>query len=386
MRKNQGLRFLFSMSFLLIIMLIIFPKTTILADEEKPLFIVIHDNETNLPIQEDIFYEGKEYDIAIGCEGEFGYIYNVSVNIPWENTYITSEELPWITVKTPEYEKYSEFVISASKNGYVSVEQKIGVLKGRLSLTTDRGTVKEKGSFTVTVFDQNSNKLEGCMVYIDSFETDSDITGSNGIAYVTAPEVDVNTEIGINAFKAGYLAGKTTIRIESLAPEIIPDSWYPILGSLIIVLLAIIIVRLRKSSLRDRHKVRSKPTFEKNIGRTNKMKYSRNPQLKNVHTTKNIDNQIPLNKGPWVEEIRIHRPELKKETRVVNENKKVTSNTKKNDCDWFKGKKYMKYKIDELTGEIDKKSDGKWFEGIDDIKLKVDRRLKENCKKIKQGE
>jgi len=394
MGKNRSLRCFYSLIVLLIIVMALLPKNTTLADEDKYLFIVIHDNETNLPIQEEIFYEGKEYDIAVGCVGEYGYAYNVSINIPWENTYITSEELPWITVKTPSFEQYSDFVITASKNGFISVEQKIGVLKGKLSLSTDRGTVKEKGSFSVTVVDQNNNKLEGCMVYLDGYESKSDITGSNGIAYVSAPEVDENVQIDIKAFKAGYLAGSSTIRIENISPDFIPDGWYPILGSLIMVFSAILIVRLRKT--RSAHKKQShfKPSLAQNLTYKNKkMDFDRSVYLKNGHLSKRIENPLPLaKKGPWVEEIRIHRTDKKKETKLVGDNKpgkdnkKITSNSKKEDCDWFKGKKYMRYKIDELTGEIDDKNEGKWFEGIDDIKTKVDRRLRDNCKRAKQGE
>ncbi|MCK4416400.1 MAG: hypothetical protein KAU84_04530, partial [Thermoplasmatales archaeon] len=159
--KHQKCRICFAFSICIILFFSIFSSLSALAQEEETLFIVIHDSETNLPIEENIFLEGKKYDIAIGCEGQYGYVYNVTVGVPWADPFITSEELPWITIETPDFGEYPEFVITALKDGYVPAEQEIKVLKGELSITTDRGTIKEKESFSVTVWDQNNNRVEG---------------------------------------------------------------------------------------------------------------------------------------------------------------------------------------------------------------------------------
>jgi hypothetical protein len=58
-------------------------------------------------------------------------------------------------------------------------------------------------------------------------------------------------------------------------------------------------------------------------------------------------------------------------------------NQKVQDDEWFKGQEYIRYKLDELTGQIDKNTDGKWFEGERDIRSKVDEALKKNVKKKK---
>jgi len=352
-----------------------------LAEEEETLFIVIHDSETNLPIEENIFLEGKKYDIAIGCEDLYGYVYNVTVSVPWADPFITSEELPWITVETPDFEEYPEFVITALKDGYVPAEQEIKVLKGELSITIDRGTIKEKESFSVTVWDQNNNRVEGSTVYldIDGSAGDSGDTGSNGIAYLTAPEVNDDIEIDIKVFKGGYFAGSNTIRVENVPESIFMDGLTPIIAAVLVLILAMLFVRIRKEL--------PKPTIEskadipkKSIGNNKERLASRaNPR----ETPSKAKEEFPsLKKGPWVEEIRIHRPEKKKETKyVVDEAEKRKSSDKIDEDEWFKGKAHMKYKIDELTGEIDEQNEDKWFEGVYDVKSKVNKKLKKNCKK-----
>lgn len=380
--KHSYIHIIFTFLILLLIYLSVLPGSTALSIEEKVLFIVIHDSDTNLPIEEDIFFEGKKYDIAIGCEGSYGYEYNVTVDIPWEGAYITSQALPWITVEAPSFEEYPEFVLTAFKNGYTSLEQEIGVLKGELYLTTDRGTVKEKESFSVTIRDQNNNMVEGCIVYLEGFESESDTTSSNGIAYISAPEVDENTELNICAFKGGYLTAATSIRVESESVGLIDDGFYPIIASLLVLVFAMLFVRVRKDFTRKKNKSKLKPLKTNDNTKINKNNLVSDFKSRQVNSTKKIDEVLPsIKKGPWVEEIRIHQPHIKKETKLVQEKKEVSQSHKKKECDWFKGKEYMKYKIDELTGEIDDQKDGKWFEGIDDIKSKVDKKLRDSCKK-----
>ena len=43
----------------------------------------------------------------------------------------------------------------------------------------------------------------------------------------------------------------------------------------------------------------------------------------------------------------------------------------------------MRYKLDEMTGNIDKKNEGKWFEGERNIESKVDEALKKQSKRKK---
>lgn len=353
------------------------------AQEEKILFIVINDSETNLPIEEDIFLEGKRYDIAIGCIGEYGYEYNVTISVPWDDPYLTSEELPWITIKAPDFGEYPDFVISAMKEGYGSIEQEISVLKGELFITTDRGTIHEKNSFSVTVWDQNNNKIEGATVYldIDGFKGDSDDTGSNGIAYLIAPEVSNDVKININVIKGGYFPGSTSIRVENNHNNLFIGGLTPIIAALVFLVFSMVFVRIKKEI--------SKPTAEIKINNhkentnNDKVNFTNKITLKKELFDTSPEEKFPeLEKGPWVEEIRIDRPDKKKKTKyILAHSEKVISKHKNDENEWFKGKENVKFKIDKLTGDIDEQNEDKWFEGVYDIKSKVNKKLKKNSKK-----
>lgn len=365
-----------------------FPIINTLADEEKTLFIVINDYTTNLPIDDDILYEKNKYDIAIGCEGEYGYEYNVTVTLPWGGAYVTSEELPWITIEIPNYEDYPEFVITAFKEGYMTAEKVINILKGKLSLTTDRGTVKEKESFSVIVKDQDANEIEESIVFLDGFEDNSDTTGFNGVGYLSSPDVEDNAEIKIYAFKEGYLTGSTTIRIENISEEMVSGGLLPIIAALIIVILSMVFVKFKNRSHQSKNKTKKAPKKKVQAFKCKKNKSLQDVNHKKLKLEDKGDNMTTTNKKePWVEEIRIHRIDKKKETKVVVSEDIMKKNTnKKRECEWFKGKDYMKYKIDELTGEIDNQKDGKWFEGVDHIRLKVDKKLRDSYKNAKKRE
>jgi hypothetical protein len=109
-----------------------------------------------------------------------------------------------------------------------------------------------------------------------------------------------------------------------------------------------------------------------------KEKKERSKDKRNVlekNTTKDQSQRKvePLARGPRIEEIRIHKPEVKKTTRYITEGRRETC---RSSVDWFNGADYIRYKIGELTGEIDEEKADKWFEGVDHIKSKLDKKLK----------
>lgn len=382
-QKYQKYKIWFTFSICILFTFSIFFSLSTLAEDEKMLFIVIHDSETNLPIEEDIFLEGKKYDIAIGCIGEYGYEYNVTITVPWDDPYLTSEELPWITVETPDYGEYSNFVITAMKDGYFSAEQEISILKGELYITTDRGTVKEKNSFSVTVWDQNNNKIEEATVYldIDGSEGDSDETGSNGIAYLTAPEVHDDVEIKINVFKGGYLPGLATIRVENEGANIFIGGSTPIIVALVILILSMVFVRVKKEI--PKPIVEIKTNINKKNTDNNKENYTKKLTLKKEPLDRGPEEKLPKKeKGPWVEEIRINRSDKRKNSKYLLEDaEKIVTKHKNDENEWFKGMENVRFKIDKLTGESDEENEDKWFEGIYDIKSKVNKKVKKKSKK-----
>ena len=364
----------FTFSILTLLLFSTFIVSTITAQEEEELFIVIYDPDTTLPLEKNIFLEGKNYDIAIGSKNQTGFVYDATVSVPWAD-YITSEEMPWITVESPSFEEYNQFVIRASKQGFLHAEIEIAVIKGTLAVTTDKGIVEEKESFQVIVTDQNENVVEGSIVYLDIEDSgaDSDVTNDNGVAYLEAPDVDERTDIAIIAFKEGYEAGSKTIRVENVKIGFI-DDMAPVIGAVIVLIFSMIFVKFRKRI--------SKPTSDV---ATDIPRYRTGTSMdkSKPKKEKEISN---LDKGPRVEEIRIRAQDKIKESKGFSEEKEPGLIHKKGEYEWFQGTDYMRYKIDELTKEMDSKNADKWFEGVPDIRSKVDETLKKKQKKKNKNE
>jgi hypothetical protein len=333
MRQNYQIKYSKWITYSILILFVFYTLLSLnaVAEDEKLLFIVIHDSETNLPIEEDIFLEGKKYDIAIGNVGEYGYEYNVTVSVSGMNSFLTSEELPWITIETPPFKDYPEILITAMKDGYVSTEQKITVLKGELYLMTDRGTVQEKKSFSVIVSDQNNNKIENATVYLDGdgLQPDSDVTGSNGIAYLTAHDVPRDDVIKINVFKEGYYPGSTTIRVENDAGGIPIGGLTPIIVAFIVLIISMVFVRVKNEIPILTNDLKSN-SLKKKIKNNGKNVTKKMSEIREEVTTKDKNKVQKKDRGPWVEEIHISKPRKGKHSKyVLEDTKKITFRHKK---------------------------------------------------------
>ncbi len=374
--------------FYLVLVIIIF--TIGVSAQEESLFIEINEYETQDSVQDNIFFEGKKYEIYAGyrdVEGNQGIAYNVTIEVPWNSFFIDYSDDPsdpfWIELEAPEYEQYSYFTISASVleekdplYGYESAEEEIYVLKGKLTITKDRETAKEKESFSITVSDQtNSNPIEDSYIYVDYKNENFGpyYTDENGRAFIESPEISEDYyDVLITAFKEGYSEGKSSIRIQDSGAFAFSDNIMHIFMASVVLIFAILFVSLRKKMLKPK-KIKKQGLF-----------------LKKNNFSENIEkNKIDLNKvdkGPRVEEIRIHGKEKIKETENLKPEKpiqKVSHSKKKPKYEWFKGQDYVKYKIDELTGELDSEKVDKWFEGESNIKSKVDEKLKNKKKEEK---
>lgn len=373
----------FSVSFTALSFIILLFSTFLISNasaQDEELFIVIYDPDTTLPIEKNIFLEEKSYDIAIGSKNQTGFVYNATISVPWAE-FITSEEMPWINIESPNFEDYNQFVITASKEGFQPAEIEIAVIKGMLIVTTDKGIVEEKESFQITVTDQNENAVEDSIVYLDveGYEADSDSTNTNGVAYLEAPDVDEKTDIAIIAFKEGYEVGSKTIRVEGAKIAFIDDI-APVLGAVIVLIFSLVFVRFRKKISRP------VPDVSTNIPRDKKKMIVDESKLKKVSKSKKTVKEISdLDKGPRVEEIRIPEQDTLKEPKRLSEESQIFA-IKKSEYEWFQGTDYMRYKIDKLTKEMDKVKADKWFEGVQDIQSKVDETLKKKQKKKNKSE
>jgi hypothetical protein len=385
--------FLYFIVLLLVVSSLFLPVVS--AQEEKSLYIELFDNYTSQRLEGNVFFEGKKYDIVIGAEGEVGFAYDVTVTALGA-TYITSEELPVVTIEAPRFDEYDSFVITASKGGYLPADIEITVLKGELIITIDRGTVEEKKEFQVTVRDLDTNPVEGAMVYTDP-DAAPVLTDVRGIAYLDAPEVDKDTIITIQVLRSGYEPGSITLRVENVGGLALDFTgltllqMIPILFAIVAVIFAIVYVRWRKTRTpRGAPEMKTRPSEEleefleeEKIEKRDR-KFEKEPALYPVKERRNVTISTP---DPKVEEIRIPLQEKKKETTILSrEQEKASSVPRKDDEEWFKGQEYMRYKLDELTGKIDQKTEGKWFEGERDGKYKVDETLKKSSKKKKVDE
>jgi hypothetical protein len=381
-------------SFLSLIVLVLIVDTLFIptnsAQDEQSLIIEIYDSNNGNEIAGTILYEGKNYDITVNTEND-SFILGVNISL-LGMTYLTSGAEPFITVETPQFDENDSFVITATKEGYLTASVEITVLKGELSIVADRGTVEEKKEFQITVKDQENTPVEGALVYVTS-DAAPILTDQQGMAYARAPDVEMSTTATIQVIKSGYLPGSTTIRIENVEGSIfdLPESKFleilPILIAILVVIFAIVYVLLRQK------RAPMVPHQRKRAGLPDDSQTYQ--QEKPGQRFKNEAAIVPVkekrdisasNLESRVEEIRIPVQTKKKETTYLSDEKEpepAAEDQKKKPDEWFKGQEYMRYKLDELTGKIDQKTDGKWFEGEHDSKYKVDETLKKNLKKKK---
>ena len=380
------------LSLLFAILILILGCTSLIGAQDEPaLLIKIYDSLDWNEQVGTILFEGKTYDVIISTTNGTD-VYDVNITLLGES-FRTSSDERFITIDAPDFDETDSFVITASKEGYQNASLELTVLRGELSIVSDRDTVEEKTSFQVTVTDQNDIPVEGALVYVT--EDASPITTDlNGHALVTAPAIDIFTTATIQVVKSGYLPGFTNIRLENAKGSIfgLTEPQFlqilPILLAVLVVIFSIIYVFFRQ------RKTQNTPPNEKSTyhQRESETQINGKTRVNNgfVHSAGIVKKDVSFSGlEPRVEEIRIPVQAKKKETTYLSEEKEPEHpvETQKNQQDeWFKGQDYMRYKLDELTGKIDQKTDGKWFEGEHDTKYKVDEALKKNLKKKKIDE
>jgi hypothetical protein len=270
-------------------------------------------------------------------------------------------------------------------------------MKGALSMRTDRNAVQEKEEFQVTIRDQDNLPVEDALVFIDPDGT-AITTDAQGIAYLDAPGVAHNRNITIKTTKDGYINSSAVILVESAgtALPVLENGMLmqlaPILFAAVAVIFAIFYVRWRKRTQKDLPSQRTRPgtppteASEEPAG-------ARGRPLTNDQASNRVSERGP-ERGPTtfssstskVEEIRIPLQEKRKETTVLSTDAPSETSAphqNKDEKEWFKGQEYMRYKLDEMTGSVDRKNEGKWFEGERDIQSKVDEALKKQSKRKK---
>lgn len=383
-----------------ILLLFISHLTIISSAQENKLKIRIWDNQLDSYIKKDFeedtifLFEGYSYDIDVTyyneTKGVDEFVFDATIILPWGSysyTYISDISYP-PTISAPLYEEYPQFIIEATRDGYISGEQDIIILKGILDITTNSDVVDEESSFSVSVSDENSGaSLQNVDIFLQDKNNNtiaSAKTNQDGKAYLTAPSVTKDSDITIISWKDGYKDDSTSIRIMNIGTGFFDKSVAPIVMAVIVVIFAIVFVKIRKGRGK-KYPLTEEPikpsTIVKEAQKKEQLKHRKEPPSPVKEDVSSLE------KGPRVEEIRIHGNKKKKETEYLQDEKKpikTDPEIKRKGYDWFEGEEYMRYRIDELTGEIDPKKGDKWFEGVDDIKFKVDEKLREKHKKKKK--
>jgi hypothetical protein len=336
-------------------------------------------------MQSNILLEGASYDVVVGFEnetGEKGIAYNVTVTVPWDSPYFIGMNPPEITITAPSYEDYPEFIITAEKEGFQSAENEFIVIKGSLSVTTDKGIVEEDESFQVLVTDQNELSIQDAIVYLDigGQDVESDSTNEEGIVYLSAPTVDENIDVTITAFKEGFEAGIKSIRVENVQASFF-NNVTPIFAAIGILIIAMVFVRFRKK--RTKPQITSEGEVTEEIDQflesRPKQKEHKPKPMPTKASVEPRTSSSPDDRGPYVEEIKIPQRDEPKEAQVPQDSTKEEIKHL-GEYEWVKGTRDIKKRIDELTNERDKKKADQWFAGEGDVKTKVDEAVKKKKK------
>ncbi|HWR27780.1 MAG TPA: Ig-like domain-containing protein [Candidatus Thermoplasmatota archaeon] len=384
------------MNFLSLILLMLIVNTifspTACSQNEPELLIEVYDSNNWSAIPEDIVFEGKSYLITVSTEN-ITAIPEVNITV-LGTTYLTNISEPYITIEIPPFNESDSFIITATKEGYRPGTIQLTVLKGELTIKTDKVLIDENTEFQVTVTDQDNNPVEDALVYVTE-DASPMYTNQQGKALVQAPEIDILTTTTIQVIKSGYLPGSTTIRIENVEGSIfnLTESKFlqilPVLLAILVVIVSVLYVFLRQRRAPTKMPYNSQGKTPDEPRHYHKEKQQRFKTETDTYPKTEKRNISRSNSESRVEEIRIPVQAKKRGTTILTEEKEaeqIPEDENKHPDEWFKGQDYMRYKIDELTGKIDQNTDGKWFEGEQDTKYKVDEALKKNLKKKKVEE
>jgi hypothetical protein len=314
----------------------------------------------------------------------------IDVEIEFNDIIYNINETAEVMVKAPQVDEDTNFIIKASKEGYITTNKSILILDTEIKtlvishddFVVDAG---ERFSVTITENDKNGDPVVGVNIAIQSFGQSS-LTDDNGRAWLTAPE---NREkITLLATKDGYENGQAQIEVNippTLLDLIIRNRYFTIVMGTIILICAILFVNFKQRYSIDS---RTKEIAKDKIDEKYKTKNGTEKPEKSESYYYDKDNiRVKQEKESKVEEIRITRPKKEKEVVPVvtkgDETEKIIKKKelKKRDYDWFEGTDDVRYEIDKLTGEIDEEGLDKWFEGVDLHKDKIFKKMKKKDKK-----
>jgi len=387
-----------TLTFLLFLMIFSIPQVSGVPGDEL-LIQITKDNE---PIEE--INGGEFFTVSVldpYPEGYSPFLRDVFIKFNEETYHITLEnENAEISIETPSVYENKEYTINASKEGYISNETKIKVLKNelpKLLITPEKFTVDANERFSVVITDVSTGEpVENVAVAIsEDSGGETQYTNEQGRVWLTAPEKP--GEITIIAQKGGeYQQNTEKIEVnkpDSFWDDLFSNKYFFVAVAAILLICAIIFVNIRsRRNIYDRAKeisnekmIKRHEMEEKDITKSEDKK-----DISNVEGFSGKPVRSQSENDSKVEEIRISRPRKEKEVVKVETDedkadKIVTEKRiKKKDYDWFEGTDDMRYEIDKLTGEVDEEGIDKWFEGVGDLKDKINEKVKKKDKKKKE--
>jgi len=387
-----------TLTFLLFLMIFSIPQVSGVPGDEL-LIQITKDNE---PIEE--INGGEFFTVSVldpYPEGYSPFLRDVFIKFNEETYHITLEnENAEISIETPSVYENKEYTINASKEGYISNETKIKVLKNelpKLLITPEKFTVDANERFSVVITDVITGEpVENVAVAISGDSGgETQYTNEQGRVWLTAPEKP--GEITIIAQKGGeYQQNTEKIEVnkpDSFWDDLFSNKYFFVAVAAILLICAIIFVNIRsRRNIYDRAKEISNEKMKKRyeIEEKDITKSEGKKDISNVEGFSGKPVRSQSENDSKVEEIRISRPRKEKEIVKVETdedkaNKIATEKRiKKKDYDWFEGTDDMRYEIDKLTGEVDEEGIDKWFEGVGDLKDKINEKVKKKDKKKKE--
>ena len=351
-----------SFSLILSLLAILFVPHVPAQDDELQIEILnLEENNTG----DNVMYEGNSYTVGVRVDEGLAVLQDVTISVPWA-TFLTTNATPILEFTAPSYDDYSSFVMTASKAGYVSANITITVLHGALYITTPSTSVREGNKVTVEVTDQHGGSIPDAQILLRGVPIAQ--TDSLGQVQVTAPDVDQDMEVVIGATKDGYVSSTRTIVVSNVHSQLFTVDMSQILPVIVAgfaVIFAVGYVRWRQTHREPKQQPKEDAPWSPGV------------RVRNRSTPE--DFSTPSHGPSKVEEIRIPVLERRRDTTVISSTKDRAHHAPEKHLEydqWFQGTDYAKFKLDEMTGHVDKRKEGKWFEGEDDIESKVDLALK----------
>ncbi len=344
--------------------------------EESQLSFVLYDEEGNIPSTYTLFV-GTTYNLYVTTIDHNDPLYNVSVLFPW-GVETTTIQQPILSITSLQYQLYAPtFTITASKEGYLSVQKTFLVSNQKISLDSP-SIIKEQNTFLVTVTDQEGQPLKSVTIL---FSNETDIlfeqnTDSLGQVKLTAPTVNTTTTYRIIASKTGYQPVDTTISVLNRIADtenqfvLFIIEFGPIILSILAVVLAVWFVDYRNKQRFKRESPRKQ--FSSLLGKIppKKQQPKTTTQTKKQPPTAKEKITKPIQPPPKIkktnphriEEIHIHSTKPTTQiTKTSHQHKSPpitphTETTKNRENPyWIKGDEQLHKKIDQLINENNKK-------------------------------